>query len=274
MFARLKYAKKRCFRANCVRPYGSSRRFGRLTEIILTVRKNKMKEFTKGLRLGIPIGVGYLSVSFTFGIMAISLGFAWWQAVIISMLTVTSAGQLAGIQVMVSPGQYLTMLISQLTINARYSFMSVSLSQKVSKKFVGIKRWLLGFFMTDEIFAVASSEKEVSPKFFWGLSIIPHLGWTLGTLLGSLLGNVLPQIVLSALCLAIYGMFLAIVLPPARSSGAVMTVVCISVALNCVFYYVPIIKNVPSGIAISVCAVAAAAVGAILFPVTDEKEDE
>jgi len=233
-----------------------------------------MKEFTKGLRLGIPIGLGYLSVSFTFGIMAISLGFKWWQAVIISMLTVTSAGQLAGIQVMVNPGQYVTMLISQLTINARYSFMSISLSQKVSKSFSGIKRWLLGFFMTDEIFAVASAQNEVSPKFFWGLSVIPHIGWTLGTLLGGLIGNVLPEIVMSALCLAIYGMFLAIVLPPARSSVAVLTVVCISVALNCVFYYVPIIKTVPSGIAISVCAIVAALLGAALFPVKEEVEDE
>ena len=162
-----------------------------------------MKLFLRGLRAGIPIGLGYLSVSFTFGIMAISMGFEWWQAVIISMSTVTSAGQLAGIGVMVNPGQYATMLISQATINVRYSFMSVSLSQKVSDKFNGWKRWLLGFFMTDEIFAVASAEKEVDPRFFFGLSIIPHAGWTLGTLFGALVGNVLPEMVMSALCLAI-----------------------------------------------------------------------
>lgn len=232
-----------------------------------------MKQFTRGLQLGIPIGLGYLSVSFTFGIMAVSLGFEWWQAVIISMLTVTSAGQLAAINVMVNPGQYITMLISQLTINARYSFMSISLSQKVSKSFSSVKRWLLGFFMTDEIFAVASAENEVTPSFFLGLSVVPYVGWTLGTLLGGLIGNVLPQIVMSALCLAIYGMFLAIVLPPARASGAVLTVVCVAIALNCVFYYAPIIKNTPSGIAISVCAIVAALIGAALFPV-DDKEDE
>ena len=125
-----------------------------------------MKQYLKGLRLGVPIGLGYLSVSFTFGIMAVSMGFDWYQAVLISMLTLTSAGQLAGIQVMVNPGQYVTMLISQLTINMRYSFMSVSLSQSVSPKFKGIKRWLLGFFITDEIFAVASQEKDIEPKVF------------------------------------------------------------------------------------------------------------
>lgn len=233
-----------------------------------------MNHFTRGLRSGIPIGLGYLSVSFTFGIMAISMGFEWWQAVIISMTTVTSAGQLAGIGVMVTPGQYATMLISQATINVRYSFMSVSLSQKVSDKFNGWKRWLLGFFMTDEIFAVASAEKEVDPRFFFGLSVIPHAGWTLGTLFGALVGNVLPEMVMNALCLAIYGMFLAIVAPPARASKAVLAVVAISVAFNCAFYYVPYLSsNVPSGISISICAIAAALAGALLFPVKDEEKE-
>lgn len=233
-----------------------------------------MNHFTRGLRSGIPIGLGYLSVSFTFGIMAISMGFEWWQAVIISMTTVTSAGQLAGIGVMVTPGQYATMLISQATINVRYSFMSVSLSQKVSDKFNGWKRWLLGFFMTDEIFAVASAEKEVDPRFFFGLSVIPHAGWTLGTLFGALVGNVLPEMVMNALCLAIYGMFLAIVAPPARASKAVLAVVAISVALNCAFYYIPYLSsNVPSGISISICAIAAALAGALLFPVKDEEKE-
>ncbi len=233
-----------------------------------------MKLFLRGLRTGIPIGLGYLSVSFTFGIMAISMGFEWWQAVIISMTTVTSAGQLAGINVMINPGQYATMLISQATINVRYSFMSVSLSQKVSDKFNGWKRWLLGFFMTDEIFAVASAEKEVDPRFFFGLSVIPHAGWTLGTLFGALVGNVLPEMVMNALCLAIYGMFLAIVAPPARASKAVLAVVAISVALNCAFYYVPYLSsNVPSGISISICAIAAALAGALLFPVKDEEKE-
>jgi 4-azaleucine resistance transporter AzlC len=232
-----------------------------------------MKLFLRGLRSGIPIGLGYLSVSFTFGIMAISMGFAWWQAVIISMATVTSAGQLAGINVMVTPGQYATMLISQLTINVRYSFMSVSLSQKVSEKFSGWKRWLLGFFMTDEIFAVASTEDEVHPKFFLGLSVIPYLGWTFGTLIGALVGNILPEMVMSALCLAIYGMFLAIVAPPARKSKPVLAVVGIAVALNCAFYYIPALQQVPSGISISICAIVSAVAGAILFPIKSEESE-
>ena len=122
-----------------------------------------MNSFLRGFKSGIPIGLGYLSVSFTFGLMAISIGFTWWQALLISMTTVTSAGQFSGINTMIVPGQYIEMLISQFTINVRYSFMSVSLSQKTDKKFKGIYRFLLGFFMTDEIFAVASNENIEKP---------------------------------------------------------------------------------------------------------------
>ena len=231
-----------------------------------------MKQYLKGLRLGVPIGLGYLSVSFTFGIMAVSMGFDWYQAVLISMLTLTSAGQLAGIQVMVNPGQYVTMLISQLTINMRYSFMSVSLSQSVSPKFKGIKRWLLGFFITDEIFAVASQEKDIEPKVFLGLSTAPWIGWTLGTLLGSLIGNVLPPIIMNALCLAIYGMFLAIVIPPAKKSKPIIIVIFITAFLSCILYYVPYLRDIPRGISISICAIVASLIGAFAFPVSSEGE--
>ena len=231
-----------------------------------------MKLYLKGLRAGIPIGIGYVSVSFTFGIMAVSLGFAWWEAVIISALTVTSAGQLAGIGVMVNPGQYLTMLISQLTINVRYSFMSISLSQSVSKKFSGIKRWLLGFFMTDEIFAVASSEKCVEASFFLGLSTLPWIGWTLGTLLGSLIGGVLPPIIMNSLCIAIYGMFLAIIIPPAKKSKPIFIIIVLAALLHCGFYYLPVLRDIPSGISVSVSAILAATFGALYFPVRKTKE--
>ena len=233
-----------------------------------------MTDFSRGLRAGIPIGIGYLSVSFTFGIMAVSYGFSWWQAVIISMLTLTSAGQLAGISVMVYPGQYFDMLVSQLTINIRYSFMSVSLSQKVSSSFSGIKRWLLGFFMTDEIFAVASAETIVEPQFFLGLAVAPYLGWTLGTLGGSVLGNILPEILMNSLCLAIYGMFLAIVAPKARTSRAVLIVTLIAIFLHVLFFYLPVLKQVSSGITISICAIVSALIGAWLFPCEEEEATE
>ena len=234
-----------------------------------------MKSFTRGIKSGVAIGLGYLSVSFSFGILAVGFGFSWWQALLISMTTLTSAGQLAGINIMAASGGYIEMLISQITVNIRYSFMSVSLSQKTSDEFKGIKRWLLGFFMTDEIFAVASAQNEVGTKFFAGLSVMPYIGWSLGTLSGALLGNILPQSVMNALCLAIYGMFVAIIAPVAKKSLKLFAVIAFAVALSCAFYYIPFLsKNVPSGLAISICAVAAAVLGALLFPKSEEAENE
>lgn len=231
-----------------------------------------MNSFTRGIRAGIPIGMGYLSVSFTFGIMAVSYGFSWWQAVLISMTTLTSAGQFAGIGVMLNPGQYIEMLVSQLTINVRYSFMSISLSQKTDSKFSGVYRWLFGFFMTDEIFAVASMEKSVSRSFFAGLSVMPFLGWTLGTLFGALLGNILPDSLMSALSLAIYGMFVAIVVPEMKKSREVVIVVILALVISCMFYYLPVLKKISSGISISICAIVAAIIGAVMFPVNEEDD--
>ena len=230
-----------------------------------------MNSFKKGFRAGFPIGLGYLSVSFTFGLMAVSYGFTWWEALIISMTTVTSAGQFSGITTMLLPGQYVSMLISQLTINVRYSFMSISLSQKLDEKFKGVYRLLFGFMMTDEIFAVASQEENVTRSFFAGLCVLPYLGWSLGTLLGALLGNVLPDRLMSALSVAIYGMFVSIVVPEMKKSKAVIFVVIIALLLSCFFTYIPLLAGISSGLSISICAIAAAIIGAILFPVKEEE---
>lgn len=232
-----------------------------------------MKEFTDGLKSGLPIGLGYLSVSFTFGIIAVKYGLTWWEALMISMLTVTSAGQFAGITVMMNPGHYMEMLISQCTINVRYSFMSISLSQKVNERFRGIWRWLFAFMITDEIFAVASSKKEVSRSFFAGLCVLPYIGWSLGTLIGALLGNILPHPLMSALGMAIYGMFVAIVVPDMNKEKSITFVVVTALALSCLFTYVPVLKNVPTGISISVCAIAAALLGAVIYPEIVENPD-
>ncbi len=233
-----------------------------------------MKDFIKGLKSGIPIGVGYLSVSFAFGIMAISYGFEWWQAVLVSMTNLTSAGQLAGIGIMINPGLYLDMLLSQLTINVRYSFMSVALSQKVTPQFDCLKRLILGFFMTDEIFAVASNEKEVSVKFFSGLTVFPYFGWTLGTLLGSVLGNILPQIIMNALCIAIYGMFVAIVAPKVKESLSLLLIIGLAILISCIFFFLPQLNVVSEGLAVCISAIVAAVFGALVFPVKEEQTDE
>ena len=230
-----------------------------------------MNNYTRGLKAGIPIALGYLSVSFTFGIIAISYGLSWWQALIISMTTVTSAGQFAGIGIMLHPGQYFQMLISQITINIRYSFMSISVGQKADERFTGLSRWILGFMMTDEIFAVATQEVSVSRSFFAGLATLPYLGWSVGTLLGAILGSILPDRLMSALSLAIYGMFVAIVVPEMKKSRQVLIVVILAMLLSCAFHYIPFLSSISSGITITIVAISAAVVGAILFPVDEEK---
>jgi len=230
------------------------------------------KDFSRGLRAGIPIGAGYFSVSLSFGILAVSYGFTWWQAVFISMLTVTSAGQFAGLQAMLTPGQYFPLLLSQVTINIRYSMMSVSLSQKADATFGRLWRWLLGFFMTDEIFAVAAGEPVVKPRFFAGLTVLPWLGWVLGTLTGGLLGSVLPQDLMNALSVALYGMFIAIVAPVAKKEKPVLLAVGIAGGCSCLCTWLPGLKALPSGISVSLCAIIAAAVAAVLFPVKEEDQ--
>lgn len=226
-----------------------------------------MNDFKRGIVAGIPIGLGYLSVSFTFGIMAVSFGLHIWQAVLISMTTLTSAGQLAGIGIMIHPAQYFQMLLAQLTINVRYSFMGVSLSQKTDDDFAGIYRWLFGFFITDEIFAVAVQEDSLKRSFMGGLVVMPYLGWSIGTLLGAVLGSVLPARAMSALSVAIYAMFVAIVVPEMKKSKPVILVVILAIVFSCGFYYIPLLSKVSSGISISICAIVASVIVAIIFPV-------
>ena len=195
-----------------------------------------MENYKRGLTAGIPIALGYLSVSFTFGIM-------------------------------MHPGQYFQMLISQITINIRYSFMSISVGQKADSRFSGISRWILGFMMTDEIFAVASQEDSVSRSFFAGLSTLPYIGWAVGTLIGAILGSILPDRL-------IYGMFVAIVVPEMKKSRAVVFVVLLALVLSCMFYYVPFLSRISSGITITVVAIVAAVIGSLLFPVADDTDKE
>ena len=231
----------------------------------------KSGEFARGMHDGIPIGLGYLSVSFAFGIQAILLGLTPAQAVLISMTNLTSAGQLAGLQVMAAGGPLFEMALSQLVINLRYALMSLTLTQKFDARMGRGKRMLAAFGNTDEIFAVSASQKQsVTGTYFAGLVSLPYVGWTLGTLLGALGGQLLPPALTSALGLALYGMFLAIIIPPSKKHKHVLFVVAAAAVCSCALAH--FLPGLSGGMRIIVCAVVLAALGAALFPV-DEKEE-
>lgn len=229
--------------------------------------------FVQGIKDGIPIGLGYLSVSFSFGIMAVSNGISVISSLLISMTNLTSAGQVAGIGIIAAGGTILEMILAQLIINMRYALMSISLSQKLDGSFTTPHRLLTSFGITDEIFAVASGKPgEINRRYMYGLILVPFVCWSMGTLLGGVAGEVLPERLKAALGIAIYGMFIAIFIPPARKSVGVLAVVAASAVLSCCFKYIPVLSSVSGGFVIIICALAASTMGAVLFPVKEDKE--
>lgn len=223
--------------------------------------------FAKGFRDGIPIGLGYLSVSITFGMAAVSLGLPVWAAVLISMTNLTSAGQFAGITLMAASAPLIEMALTQLVINIRYALMSITISQKADCTLTTLHRFFISFFITDEIFAVSSGQPgEVGRRYLYGLAVAPICGWTLGTFVGAAASTLLSQELRSALGIAIYGMFIAIILPPAKKCRPIWMVLAIAVFLSCLFAWAPIFNQLSSGFAMILCAVAASAAGAIFFP--------
>lgn len=229
-------------------------------------------EYRAGVNRGLPVGMGYFSVSFGFGAMAVSQGVGAWDAALISLTNMTSAGQFAGLTVIVAAASLWEMVLTQLIINSRYALMSLALSQRMGQRIGLLPRLLIAFFNTDEIFALAMSRTEpLTLPYMLGLGTLPILGWTGGTLCGGLAGSVLPVSIRGALGVMLYGMFVAIVVPPARQEKPVLAVVTLAVVLSCLFSWTPGLKDVSAGISIVICTVAAAAVCAVLFPVADEE---
>lgn len=230
--------------------------------------------FKKGIKDGLPIGLGYLSVSFAFGVQASIAGVPLLMSVFISMTNLTSAGQLAGLSIIAAVGTILEMVLTQLVINARYFLMSITLSQKLDGSFTTGHRLLCSAFVTDEIFAIAAAKpKTFGRKYFYGLVILPYFGWALGTLLGAAAGDVLPISITNALGIALYAMFIAIIVPPTIKVRGVAVAVSISIALSCTFYFVPIFSVLSDGFRYIISALIASAVTAAFFPVKSAEED-
>ncbi len=229
--------------------------------------------FSEGFRHGIPIGLGYFSVSIAFGIKAVSGGLTPFEAVLISLTNLTSAGQFAGITVIAAGASLLEMALTQLVVNLRYALMSLSLSQKLHESVGTLKRCVIAFGNTDEIFAVASSQKgSLGLQYMLGLMTAPIFGWSLGTLTGAVADTLLPDFIRSALGIALYGMFIAIVVPPMKKQGSVRAVVTVSLVISTAFYYIPGLSSLSPGFVIIICTLAAAGLAAFLFPLPEQED--
>ena len=227
-----------------------------------------MKKFFLGLRDGFPIALAYVSVSFTFGLLATEGGLSIFTAFLISLTNLTSAGQFAGLDIILSLGTILELAVTTLIINLRYFLMSFAISQRVDKSMTTVQRLICSFGITDEVFAViCQREEKTTFKYFLGLIILPIIGWSTGTLIGAGASMLLPKTVRTALSIAIYGMFIAIIIPPAKRFKPYFIAIGISVAISCIFRYTPFLNLLSGGWVIIIASVLSAAFCAYYFPI-------
>lgn len=232
-----------------------------------------MNNFKTGLRRGFPVGVGYFSVSFGFGALAAVQGIRALDATLISLTNVTSAGQFAGLTLIAAGATLWEMVLTMIVVNSRYALMSLAIGQRLGPEVGFLPRMAVAFFNTDEIFALVMAERmQLTPSFVVGVGLLPVLGWAGGTLLGALAGAALPMALRTALGVMLYGMFIAVVAPVARRERPVLIAVILALICSCLFAWVPGLREVSSGVSIVVCTVAASAVCAVLFPVSDDEE--
>lgn len=230
--------------------------------------------FGKGVKDGLPIALGYLSVSFAFGMIAVQKGLPVWSPIVISLTNFTGTGQFAGADLLAAGAAFTEIAFTLLIINLRYLLMSLSLSQRLSPKMTLWGRLAVAFGNTDEIYAVAMQQgRELNFRYMMGLILCSYSGWILGTALGAFASSFLPTAVRSALGIALYAMFIAIILPAAKTSKPILRVVLISVVISCIFYYVPLLNTLSKGWVIIICGVVSSAVGAALFPLRGEEAE-
>ena len=230
--------------------------------------------FAQGLRNGLPIGLGYFAVAFTLGIAAKRAGLTAFQAGLACFLTNASAGGYAGFTVIAENGTYLTMAAMILVANARYLLMSAALSQKIHPDTPMIHRFLIAYDITDEIFGVSiAAPGWLNPAYVYGVFILPLIGWSSGAYLGVFMGNLLPPNLVSALSVGLYGMFLAIIIPPARKERIILVLVVLSMALSFAMARLPLVRDLAGGTRIILLTVVISAGAALLFPRKESPAD-
>ena len=237
--------------------------------------KKNITYWKRGLKDGIPICLGYIAVSFTFGIVAKKAGLTIFQAVIMSATNFTSAGQFAALGLIGTSAAYLEMAGMQLIINLRYCLMSCSLSQKLNPDTAFAHRFLIAFGITDEIFGIsACKEGKLSPFYTYGIMCTALPGWAFGTFLGVLSGSILPGRIISALSIALYGMFMAVIIPPARGNKILSGLIIVSMLMSLGFAKIPIFNHISAGSKIIILTVLLAGIAAILFPLKEDPDEK
>ena len=229
------------------------------------------QEFKEGIRDGFPICLGYISVSMAFGLTAVKAGLPIWAAVVVSLSNLTSAGQFAGVNLLLAQSSYIELMITTFIINIRYFLMSLSVSQKVDKHFGLKERLIASFGVTDEVFAVSMQRRsELTFSYMLGLIATPIMGWTGGTIVGAVATSLLPEALTDAMGIALYGMFIAIIVPPAREHKSVLFAVILAVAGSYAFTYLPWLSALSGGWSVIIITVVVSAIAAWLFPIPEE----
>lgn len=239
------------------------------------IHKKNKSCFIQGAKAGIPIGMGYLAVSFTLGITARNIGLTPWQAMTMSFACHASAGQFAAMNIIAASSGLLEMAITSFIVNLRYLLLSSSLSQKISSKTPFFHRFFMAYFVTDEIFGISAAQPDyVNPFYVYGAAAVAAPCWEIGTFLGASVGSILPPSVANAMNVALYGMFLAIIIPPARKNRFIAGLVALSMGASLIFSIAPVLREISEGFRIIILTVLIAGVAAIIRPIgRDESED-
>ena len=231
--------------------------------------------FAEGVKDGVPIALAYLAVSFSLGIATKNVGFTPWQGFVVSTLCAASAGEYIGFTMVAAGATLMETAIATLITNARYLLMSCAMSQRTDPKMPFFHRIFIGQFITDELFGIAIARKGmINPFYSYGAFLVAIPAWSFGTALGVVAGNIMPISLASAFSVALYGMFIAIIIAPARKDKAVALVVVASFILSSVGAYLPLFAGIAEGTKTMVVTVVVATAAAILLPHSDEEEAE
>lgn len=235
---------------------------------MFNVEKQNRLTFSKGFRDGLPILLGYVSVAFAFGMLATERGLPVWVPTLISVTSFTGTGQFVGVRLFTSGVALLEITLTILIINIRYLLMSLSLSQRLDEKISLPQRLLIAFGNTDEIYAVAMQQNTcLSFRYMIGLILSAYSGWVGGTIIGAAASSILPKALINALGIAIFAMFIAIIVPPAKHSKPILLVILVAVGMSCLFKFLPLLNQISSGWAVIICGITASLFGALRYPV-------